>query len=139
MDRVGRRKFLGVSLGALLTGAAGIALYPLVRYLAPRRSDQSLQKVQIPLSEIPEGGAKFFEFEGRPAVLVRRKGGALVCLSAVCTHLGCIVKWQKDKDEFRCPCHGGRFTPDGTVAGGPPPKPLPKIPFTVAGGTITVG
>jgi len=133
-----RRKFLVTSLAALLAGTAGAVLYPLLRYLAPRRTDTAQQAVRIPLAEIPDGTAKFFDFEGKPAVLVSSKG-KLACLSAVCTHLGCIVQWQKDQEEFRCPCHGGRFTIDGTVVSGPPPRPLAKLPFTVANDTVTVG
>ena len=70
---------------------------------------------------------------------MKTRGGALVALSAVCTHLGCIVQWEKDKQGFLCPCHAGHYTSDGTVISGPPPKPLAKLPFTVANGTITIG
>jgi nitrite reductase/ring-hydroxylating ferredoxin subunit len=50
-----------------------------------------------------------------------------VALSAVCTHLGCVVAWQDQAGEFLCPCHGGRFSADGQVLGGPPPKPLETL------------
>ena len=113
--------------------------YPLYRYLAPLSSGETAGKVLIPEEEVPADGAKFFEYAGSTAVLVRKKGGELVALSAICTHLGCIVQWEKEKQDFLCPCHAGRFTPDGVVVSGPPPKPLTKLPFTVANGVITVG
>jgi len=123
MDNSGRRTFLGICLAGLGALAAAAVGWPVFRYLAPGS----------------EGEAKFFEYAGSSAVLVRKKDGNLVALSAVCTHLGCIVQWQKDKQDFLCPCHAGHYSADGIVTAGPPPKPLPKIPFSVAGGNITVG
>lgn len=51
--------------------------------------------------------------------------------SANCTHLGCPVRWEKDAELFMCPCHGGVYYKDGTVAAGPPPKPLVHYPVRV--------
>jgi cytochrome b6-f complex iron-sulfur subunit len=139
MDTSSRRKFLGVCLGGVVAGAAGAALYPVINYLAPRRDGGGSRVVTFPAAEVPEGAAKFFDYNGKTAVVIRQKNGTLVALSAVRTHLGCVVQWQKDKEEFLCPCHGGRFSAAGAVVGGPPPKPLEKIPVADANGTITVG
>lgn len=139
METRSRRKFLAACLGGIGTAAAALTVYPLLGYLAPQRGGVTRKKAEIPATEVPEGGAKFFEFDSRTAVLVRKKGGELVALSAICTHLGCVVQWQKDKEEFLCPCHAGRYNADGAVLSGPPPKPLGKIPFVVNGGTIVVG
>lgn len=138
MDNVGRRKFLGLSLGGVATVTLAATIYPLYRYLAPRKEANSAGKVEIALKDVPEGGAKFFDYGGASAVLIKKRGGDLMAFSAVCTHLGCIVQWNKEKQEFLCPCHGGQFTADGIVIGGPPPKPLPKLTFTVANGTVTI-
>lgn len=139
MQNGNRRKFLGFCLGGVAAAAAAAVTYPLYRYLAPRSKGEMAVKVAIPETEVPEGVAKFFEFGGSTAVVARKKGGALVALSAVCTHLGCIVQWQREKEQFLCPCHAGLFSADGTVLAGPPPKPLPRLPVTVAEGKITVG
>jgi Rieske Fe-S protein len=48
-------------------------------------------------------------------------------LSATCTHLGCQVRWEAKDKKFRCPCHGGVYSPDGTVLEGPPPRPLQTV------------
>jgi Rieske Fe-S protein len=45
-------------------------------------------------------------------------------LSATCTHLGCRVRWDAGGKKFKCPCHGGTYSADGKVLGGPPPRPL---------------
>ncbi|GFE58521.1 ubiquinol-cytochrome c reductase iron-sulfur subunit [Geobacter sp. AOG1] len=139
MDARSRRRFLGICLGGVLAGAGATVLYPLVSYLAPRRGSGGGSKVTIPAADVPEGAAKFFEYNGKTAVVIRQKNGALVALSAVCTHLGCVVQWQKEKEEFLCPCHGGRFNAAGLVLGGPPPKPLESIPVAAVNGIITVG
>lgn len=139
MDSSSRRKFLGVCLGGILSAAAAATIWPVYRFLAPRKSDAVAGKVVIPETELPEGAAKFFEFAGSAAVLVRKRGGEISAFSAVCTHLGCIVQWEKDKQDFLCPCHAGHYDADGAVLSGPPPKPLTKLPFTVANGNITVG
>ncbi|MBK5275022.1 MAG: Rieske 2Fe-2S domain-containing protein [Desulfuromonadales bacterium] len=139
MEKGGRRKFLGICLGGCVAGIAAAVLYPVYRYLAPRSGSGATARVEIPEKDVPEGEAKFFEYGGSSAVLVRKRDGSLVALSAVCTHLGCIVQWEKDTQGFLCPCHAGHYTPDGVVTSGPPPKPLTKLPFTVANGSIRIG
>jgi cytochrome b6-f complex iron-sulfur subunit len=139
MENGSRRKFLGFCLGGLTAAAFAVVTYPVYRYIAPQSGKNSLAKVVIPETEVPEGEAKFFEFAGSSAVLVRTGQGELIALSAVCTHLGCIVQWEKTKQDFLCPCHGGHYRADGTVISGPPPKPLPKLPFTVENGNIIIG
>lgn len=134
-----RRTFLQGFLALLTAFGAGGVLYPLIRYLAPRSTANNSNLVEIPLERLAEGDAKFFDYDGKAAVLVKLAGGAVVVRSAVCTHLGCIVQWQKEKGQFLCPCHGGIFGVDGRVLSGPPPKPLEAIPFTIANGVARVG
>lgn len=45
-------------------------------------------------------------------------------LNAVCTHLGCVVPWNKAENKFICPCHGSQYAPTGMVVRGPAPLPL---------------
>lgn len=60
----------------------------------------------------------------------------IAVLSTSCTHLGCGVTWNAGRGAFLCPCHGGVYGPDGKVLAGPPPHPLPRLPFTVEGGRV---
>ena len=54
----------------------------------------------------------------------RDESGDFHRVSARCTHLGCIVRWNQGDSTWDCPCHGSRFEPDGTVRNGPAAKPL---------------
>ncbi|RNC66652.1 MAG: cytochrome B6 [Desulfuromonadales bacterium] len=139
MQSSSRRTFLGICLGGLAAAGAATATWPVIRYLSPRSVEETGGKVSFPESDVPADGAKFFDFRGTTGVVVRTKSGQLVAFSAICTHLGCIVQWEKDKQDFLCPCHAGRYSPDGAVIAGPPPKPLPRLPFSVTNGLITVG
>ncbi len=123
-----------------ITGLATLAgfLYPFILYLKPLSSSISAQTVEIPLEEVPPGEAKIVSYRGNPTIVVHAKEG-MVALSAVCTHLGCLVRWEKARGELFCPCHAGRFDLTGKVLGGPPPRPLPKVPVKVVGSSIILG
>ena len=138
-----RRKFIGICIGGVaVLAVAGIAAvtYPLFRYyLVPPSDPDTKGKIKIPLTEIATGDAKFFEYNGSAAVLVKKQNGGVAALSAVCPHLGCIVQWEKERQDFLCPCHAGYFTPDGEVISGPPPRALARLPFSIANGIVTIG
>jgi glycine/D-amino acid oxidase-like deaminating enzyme/nitrite reductase/ring-hydroxylating ferredoxin subunit len=58
----------------------------------------------------------------------RDASGELHELSARCTHLGCIVNFNRAERTWDCPCHGSRFALDGEVIEGPAVSPLPRRP-----------
>jgi len=45
-------------------------------------------------------------------------------LNAVCTHLGCVVPWNKAENKFMCPCHGSQYNSEGKKVRGPAPLSL---------------
>ena len=55
-----------------------------------------------------------------------------------CTHLGCLVRWDEDEDQFKCPCHSGKYNRNGEVISGPPPKPLSIFQLEVISGDVVV-
>ena len=58
--------------------------------------------------------------------------------SSTCSHLACNVIWNKDTRMFECPCHTGRFDPDGQPVAGPPKKPLFLLPHKLEEGKLLV-
>jgi len=76
---------------------------------------------------------------GYTASWLRRTGNEdFIAFSIDCTHLGCPVRWLPDTDLFMCPCHGGVYYNNGRVAGGPPPKPLPRYPVRIRDGIVEI-
>ncbi len=64
-------------------------------------------------------------------VFVMRFQDGFRALSAVCTHLGCITRYEPDARVIACPCHGSRFGLDGEVLAGPAPRALPWFELDV--------
>lgn len=63
----------------------------------------------------------------RPVAGYRDEHGELHKVSAVCTHLKCIVTWNGAERSWDCPCHGSRFDVDGKVLQGPAVKDLDRV------------
>ncbi|MEO1094147.1 MAG: ubiquinol-cytochrome c reductase iron-sulfur subunit [Cyanobacteria bacterium J06638_28] len=62
-------------------------------------------------------------FQGEQVIVVRNAGD-VIALNSLCTHQGCSVDWDGDAEALACPCHGSKFSPDGTVTEGPAASPL---------------
>lgn len=69
---------------------------------------------------------------------VKHASGEVVVYSGHCPHLGCGLRWNRDAQQFECPCHRGTFALDGRVLGGPPPRPLDTLPVKIEGGRLLV-
>ena len=80
------------------------------------------------LSEIKRNSGAIVRSGARKFAVSRSAEGKLTCVSAVCTHLGCIVGWNPAASTWDCPCHGSRFRADGSVIHGPASKPLEQVP-----------
>jgi menaquinol-cytochrome c reductase iron-sulfur subunit len=75
----------------------------------------------------------------RTAAWLRRVSATeFTAFSVNCTHLGCPVRWLPDAELFMCPCHGGVYNRDGTVAAGPPPQPLVQFTVRVHDGLVQI-
>lgn len=61
--------------------------------------------------------------QGDATYLIVKDDGTLADygLNAVCTHLGCVVPWNKAENKFKCPCHGSQYNAEGKVIRGPAP------------------
>ena len=74
----------------------------------------------------------------RTIFLVKTQESEVVAIDSTCTHLGCLVAWDREAQVFKCPCHGGVYDRTGAVREGPPPEPLVKIATRVDGDRVLV-
>jgi menaquinol-cytochrome c reductase iron-sulfur subunit len=149
---ISRRKFLtrlSLSLGgvcAVVIGvpATGFVLAPLFRKVAGEwrtvgaTTDFTLgETVSVTFedpSPLPWAGVT-----ARAAAWLRRETeDSFTAFSVHCTHLGCPVRWMPGANLFLCPCHGGAYYRDGTVAAGPPPHPLFRYDVRVLDGHVQI-
>jgi glycine/D-amino acid oxidase-like deaminating enzyme/nitrite reductase/ring-hydroxylating ferredoxin subunit len=73
------------------------------------------------------GEGKILKLKGEKIAAYRDTEGKVTKHSAVCTHLGCIVRWNQAEATWDCPCHGSRFDPAGKVISGPAEAPLASV------------
>ncbi len=150
-----RRSFLSriiVTLSGLMTVVIGA---PILGYLlGPLIKPTPLKFVDVgALDGFPLGETKLVKFRdpsplpwagqlADTALWVRRRAesgpSAFQVFSIHCTHLGCPVNWRPGAGLFECPCHGGVFYEDGSVAGGPPQRPLYQLRWRVAQGRLEI-
>lgn len=151
-DVLSRRAFLN-RLSLILTGLIGLVLsVPILAYLLTpliRRAPgvwqdvgqlnqfQIGETVQVAIddpSPLPWAGQT-----AQTAIWLRRDAeSAFTAFAVNCTHLACPVGWQAQAQIFLCPCHGGVFYSDGSVAAGPPPGPLPRYDVRVQRDVVQV-
>jgi glycine/D-amino acid oxidase-like deaminating enzyme/nitrite reductase/ring-hydroxylating ferredoxin subunit len=76
---------------------------------------------------LKRGEGKILNVNGQRAAAFRDERGTVIIRSAICTHMGCEVKWNQAETTWDCPCHGSRFGTDGSVLAGPAESPLPEV------------
>jgi Rieske Fe-S protein len=79
-----------------------------------------------PASELAKGEARVLQVDGQKLAVHRDEEGSLAAVSAVCTHMGCLVEWNRAERTWDCPCHGSRFDRDGHVLQGPAKRDLER-------------
>jgi menaquinol-cytochrome c reductase iron-sulfur subunit len=140
-DSLSRRDFIKVAT-AVIGGAIGVALgIPAIGYLIDPALRSGAKEGWIPIGKLADmkvGTPSPFSFN-RTQVngwertstsyggYVLRKSEDpkdMVIMNSRCTHLGCTVNWKADAQAFICPCHDAKFSKEGVVLDGPPPRPL---------------
>jgi glycine/D-amino acid oxidase-like deaminating enzyme/nitrite reductase/ring-hydroxylating ferredoxin subunit len=87
-----------------------------------------LTKGDVPgVDEIAPGSGAVVRDGATKMAVYREADGKLCAMSAVCPHLGCIVRWNGTENSWDCPCHGSRFDAHGAVTNGPANKGLDPI------------
>lgn len=129
---------LGFSIFATLAGV----LTPIIGYLWPpeRQTSGAGARVRaVSLAELQLERGLVKPIESVPVVLTYNDNAGVKAFSAICTHLGCVVRWHAEGGYIECPCHDGRFNPQtGAVISGPPPAPLPPRDVAVEGDDVFV-
>ncbi|MGN8647002.1 FAD-dependent oxidoreductase [Gracilibacillus sp. HCP3S3_G5_1] len=65
--------------------------------------------------------------DGQIVGIYKDKQSRIHAVDTTCTHLGCECNWNQTEKSWDCPCHGSRFSYDGTIIEGPATKHLKKI------------
>lgn len=130
--KTSRRVFLAnLLMGGGLVVGAGAFLRNVWQFLYPDIGTRQFTKFMVAKAEdIPVGKVRKLEIGNVPVHVVHLADGFKV-FSGICTHLGCLVKWEENKNRFYCPCHKGIFAPEGRVLSGPPPRPLDEYKVTI--------
>jgi cytochrome b6-f complex iron-sulfur subunit len=140
-EKVTRRRFLDIFIGgSFLISALGVFSSVLAYIYPPKRSGGAGGRTEVaPVEQLPPGKAMKVLHQGKPIIVGQTMRGELFALSAICTHLGCLVEWNEATQQLDCPCHAAIFDTTGAVLAGPAPKPL--LPYSVGeiGGKIYVG
>ena len=138
-DPPDRRRFLTVLSQAFLAlwglGAAAVV----GAYLkAPEKGEASRTVSAGLLDDYRVGEGRLVRHGVSPFYVVRLDATRVLALSAVCTHVRCILGYDPARRALVCPCHDGRFDLSGNVLSGPPPRSLPGYPVSVRAGEIFV-
>jgi menaquinol-cytochrome c reductase iron-sulfur subunit len=148
---ISRRQFLSGFVLATAGAVAAAIAAPIIGYFLAPTYKKKQQEITIPLiatSQVPLNSPLFVTYpeniqsgwykatEKMGAWVVTEDGKTFTVFNPHCTHLGCLYAWNPGLKEFQCPCHGSIFSITGKVLGGPAPRPLDHIPFTITNGTI---
>ncbi len=133
---VSRRRLILSALGSLAAGLlAGVGLDRLLSRGSSAEEEWRSWKLVgrggqwqevADLSQLPPGAAMRFQAGPIQGYLLNRDG-KIYALSAVCTHMGCLLEWEPEEGEFYCPCHGAAFRADGQMVPGSYRLSLPNL------------
>ncbi len=136
-----RRSFLGALLGVGSIFVGALLSVPLIRFaLFP------LLRRTTELKSSPVGALSEFSPLTEPAMRTIqieqvdgwRKAISEKAVYTVCPHLGCTVPWNKEKNQFLCPCHGATFALDGSRISGPSQRGMDTLETSVQDGQLLV-
>lgn len=147
-----RRQLLNFLTGAVVATTAGAVVYPVVEYILPPVESgedgailaKDILGNPIPASQIlaetPGTRALVAGLAGDPTYLIVEENSRLNPMGIVnnCTHLGCTFPWNSVDQQFQCPCHGSRYSADGSVLRGPAPLPLKLVHVAVRNNQIWI-
>lgn len=78
--------------------------------------------LQIPKKDLEQlecGHGGIIEWGLNKAGVYKDENGVVYTVSTKCPHLGCQLEWNPDELSWDCPCHGSRFSYDGSLIDNP--------------------
>lgn len=139
-DSPSRRQFLTwlsrAFLGLWAVGGIGVV----TTYMGSSESNEGGgRSVRVgPLDELRVGEIRLIRHGVTPFFVIRTNETSVIALSAVCTHVRCILNVDREHRTIVCPCHDGRFDLNGNVLSGPPPRALPSYEVSMRAGEVFV-
>ncbi len=133
-----RREFLYYIWGASMVMLLGEGTAAFIWFALPRFKEGEFGGVfRFTGEDLPQVNAAPLNIPAGRFWLSNSDAG-FYALYGVCTHLGCLPKWDNSNVRFNCPCHGSQYEIDGTWITGPAPRPLDVFPSTItfADGTV---
>jgi nitrite reductase/ring-hydroxylating ferredoxin subunit len=114
----GEHRFSGGLKEAVKENVKAVGTHLVADRLKPHRAS---------IDELSSNEGAVVTIDGREVAVCRLDDGSLRAVSAVCTHLRCIVGWNSSERTWDCPCHGSRFATDGSVVSSPATAPLDPV------------
>lgn len=81
----------------------------------------------------PQSG-RVVKKDGNKVAVYRDENRKLHGVSALCTHMGCVLHFNDVATSWDCGCHGSRFSIEGKVLAGPATESLAKIEVEIEDG-----
>jgi cytochrome b6-f complex iron-sulfur subunit len=116
-----REAFVRIGVGSIGVACSGAAVFG-YEFLAPNVLYEPSPVINAGKPDRYPPGSVTQDLQSGIYIVNGPEG--IYAMSAVCTHLGCLTAWRPELGVVACPCHGSKFTRDGTKIEGPAPRPL---------------
>jgi cytochrome b6-f complex iron-sulfur subunit len=116
-----RDAFVRIGVGSMCVACSGAAVFG-YQFLAPNVLYEPSPVINAGKPDRYPPGSVTQDLQSGIYIVNGPEG--IYAMSAVCTHLGCLTVWRPELGIVACPCHGSKFTRDGTKIEGPAPRPL---------------
>jgi Rieske Fe-S protein len=138
-----RRNFLESGVAAVVASACGgCALFGSRKPDAVLQEDKGVLTLDKSDSEslLASASSRLIQPKGssEKILVIHSGGGNLSAVSAICTHMGCNVNYDKELGRLVCPCHGSQYSLEGQNTKGPAKRPLKQYKVQVKDGQIVI-
>ena len=127
-----KRNFLKYVVNSLIYISTISLIYPAIKFIF--YNTKKMIKYKIPLKRITK-----IHKVTNPALFIVKKDKEIEVFDAHCTHMGCILNFDKRKSQFTCPCHKSKFDINGKRLSGPAKRDLDKITYKIEKDILKIG